>query len=158
MLNYRQEEMEYRIANFEESLTSKIVSMWRPSKQLAVGQEDIHSIEEDIDFINEVLSKDNTIRLVIDSNQKVLAMIAFNSTSVSQLYVDIDCINQGIGSKLLQLVKDQAADTLELYTYQRNEIAKSFYQKHGFVEVGRNYENELNLPDVKLRWERASTL
>ncbi len=146
---------EFYIIDFKESLTEKIVSMWRPSKKLAVGQEDIHSFEEDIEFIKNVLSKENTLKLAMDpKSEKVIGMIAFTKNTIAQLYIDVDCLNQGLGTKLLNLAKEQAVDKLELFTFQRNKMARKFYEKNGFVEIGRNYENELNLPDIKYCWEK----
>jgi len=151
--------MVYDIINFEESLIEKIALMWRPSKELAFGQEDIHSFEENVHFIKNVLSKENTILLAIESNsEKVLGMIAFTTKTIAQLYIDIDYLNHGIGTKLLDRAKEKSDDKLELFTFQRNDIARNFYEKHGFKEVGRNYKNELNLPDIKYRWEKITSI
>jgi len=147
--------MEYSIINFEESLTEKMALMWRSSKELAFGQEDIHSFEENVHFIKNVLSKENTILLAIKPNsEKVLGMIAFTTTTIAQLYVNADYLNHGIGTKLLNIAKEKSEDKLELFTFQRNDIARNFYEKHGFTEIGRNYKNELNLPDIKYEWTK----
>lgn len=147
--------MKFNIINYDESLTAQIVSMWRPSKELATGQEDIHSFEEDVQFIKNVLSKENKILLATAlKSEKVIGMIAFSPQKVAQLYVDIDYLNLGIGTTLLNLAKEQSTGKLELFTFQINKIARSFYEKNGFIEIGRNYENELNLPDIKYRWEK----
>lgn len=149
--------MKFNIINYDESLTEQIVSMWRPSKELAFGQEDIHSFEEDVQFIKNVLSKENKILLATTlRSEQVLGMIAFTSETIAQLYTDIEHLNLGIGTTLLNIAKEQSTGKLELFTFQINKIGRSFYEKHGFVEVGRNYENELNLPDIKYRWEKPS--
>jgi len=149
--------MKFNVINYDESLTEQIVSMWRPSKELAFGQEDIHSFNEDVRFIKDVLSKENKILLATALNsEQVIGMIAFTPKTIAQLYVDIEYLNLGIGTTLLNIAKEQATDKLELFTFQSNKIARSFYEKNGFVEIGRNYENELNLPDIKYRWEKQS--
>jgi len=148
--------LRYNIINFEESFIEKLVLMWRSSKQLAFGQADIHSFEENVQFIKNVLSKENTILLAIELNsEKVLDMIAFTTKTIAQLYVDINYLNHGIGSKLLDVAKEQSEGKLELFTFQRNDKARNFYKKHGFTEVGRNYKNELNLPDIKYEWRKT---
>lgn len=56
---------------------------------------------------------------------------------VGALYVDSQHVGKGIGSKLLEKVKELYADKdiyLEVTTY--NMRAKDFYQKHGFVFTG----------------------
>ena len=147
--------MNYSIVDFKESLTEQMVSMWRPSKKLATGQEDIHSFEEDIQFIKNVLSKENDILLAIEpQKEKVIGFIAFSTEMIAQLYVDIEYLNLGIGTQFLEIAKERSNGALELFCFQRNQIARSFYEKNGFTEIGRNFENELNLPDIKYRWEK----
>ncbi len=149
-------EMKYRLIEYEDSLTEQVVNMWRPSKELATGQKDIHSFEEDVHFIKNILSKDHQILLALqDESDKVLAMMAYTKDSIAQLYVDVNHLNYGIGTRLLNIAKQQTETQLDLFTFQRNDIARKFYEKHGFVEIGRNYENELNLLDIKYRWTKT---
>ena len=83
--------MNYKIIDYEESFIEKVVLMWRPSKKLAFGQDDIHSFDDDIQFIKNILSKENIILLAIESKSKeVLGMIAFTDKTISQLYVNIN--------------------------------------------------------------------
>jgi len=146
--------MKIKIIDYKNSLIEKIVLMWRPSKRLAFGQEDIHSFDEDVQFIKNILSKENTILLATElESEKIIGMIAFTTEIISQLYVDVEYLNLRIGTKLLKLAKEQSNGKLELFTFQRNQMARNFYEKHGFIEIGRNYENELNLPDIKYRWQ-----
>ena len=61
---------------------------------------------------------------------------------------------QGLGKALLDHAKSRHP-TLELWTFQANEGARRFYAREGFHEVElTDGDNEENLPDVRLRWER----
>ncbi len=62
----------------------------------------------------------------------------------------------GVGKALLDHAK-QGRDRLELWTFQANDGARRFYRREGFQEVEMtDGDNEENLPDVLLRWERTS--
>ncbi len=41
---------------------------------------------------------------------------------------------------------------LTLYTFEVNENAQRFYEKHGFKVIGKGHENEENLPDIQYEW------
>jgi len=141
--------------DYNESHVEEIVRMWRPSTRMAFGQESIHSPEDDVRFIKNELSKKFTILLAREEvNDRIIGMIAFSKDFVSQLYIDVDFLNQGIGTHLLNIAKERSSGILELFTFQRNQPAIDFYEKNGFFEIGRNFENELNLPDIKYCWKK----
>ena len=60
---------------------------------------------------------------------------------------------QGIGTVLLQKAREHSPGELRLFTFRRNEAARAFYAKHGFVAVafGVSPAPELE-PDVEYRW------
>lgn len=82
----------------------------------------------------------------------MVGIVAFNSDELNQLYVANDQQGKGIGEILLNLAKEHSGGSLFLYTFEINKKAQRFYEKHGFVEIGRGYENEENLPDIKYEW------
>lgn len=60
-----------------------------------------------------------------------------------------------IGSRLLAWAKEQSAGSLWLYTFDRNAIARAFYEKHGFRIVARGFEPQWKLADVRYEWAAA---
>lgn len=144
---------EIRICRYESSFAEETVAMWRSSKESAIGQKEIHSFESHVHFLNHILPQDYEIWLALDSG-RVVGMVAFNADELSQLYVANDHQGKGIGAALLNLAKEGSGGSLFLYTFEINTQAQRFYEKHGFVEVGRGYENEENLPDIKYEWRR----
>jgi GNAT superfamily N-acetyltransferase len=77
---------------------------------------------------------------------------------VEQLYVAPGWTGRGIGSRLLASAQAQQ-DALELWVFESNVAARRFYERHGFVEVGRTdgEGNEERAPDVRYRWQRAAS-
>jgi GNAT superfamily N-acetyltransferase len=82
-------------------------------------------------------------------------IIAFREGWIEQLYVVPAAQGRGIGTELLEVAK-RVSDRLELWTFQRNTPARSFYEARGFELVGatdgsRNEERE---PDARYLWLR----
>jgi ribosomal protein S18 acetylase RimI-like enzyme len=130
---------------------NQTVEMWRDSKERAIGQKEIHSFENHQNFLNNILAKQYQIDLAL-IDDKVVGMIAYNEGEISQLYIHIDYQGNGIGQSLLDKVKEQSSGRLTLYTFEVNENAQRFYEKNGFIIIGRGHENEENLPDIQYEW------
>ena len=85
----------------------------------------------------------------------MIGMIAFRKDWIDQLYVLREAQGRGVGTELLQ-VAQRAFDRLQLWTFQRNDGARRFYQARGFALVretdgARNEEKE---PDALYLWAR----
>ncbi|MGZ9586591.1 GNAT family N-acetyltransferase [Paenibacillus marinisediminis] len=139
------------ITQYNPKYAEQTVKMWRDSKEKALGQKEIHSVEDHIYFLNHILPEQFQIELVL-IDEKVVGMIAYNESEINQLYIHIDYQGIGIGQTLINKVKDKSSGKLTLYTFEVNEIAQRFYEKHGFKVIGRGHENEENLSDIQYEW------
>lgn len=142
------------IIPYESKYAEETVEMWRNSKEQAIGQKEIHSFKNHVSFLNEILIKEYQVYLALIDG-KVAGMIAFHDTEISQLYIHQDYQGMGIGKLLLKLAKEQAKESLQLYTFEVNKRAQSFYEKNGFEIIGSGYENEENLPDILYQWKKG---
>jgi len=145
--------LEIKVSKFDPKYAEPTVKMWRDSKERAIGQAEIHSFESHLYFIKHILSEKYQIDLAF-IDEKVVGMIAYNETEISQLYIHIDHQGMGIGQTLLHKVKAQASGKLTVYTFEVNKNAQRFYEKNGFEMIGRGNENEENLPDIRYEWKR----
>ena len=94
------------ITKYIPSYAEQTVVMWRDCKERAIGQKEIHSFENHINYLNHILPEQYQIDLaLIDGN--VVGMIAYNEREISQLYIHIDYQGIGIGRTLLNKVKEQ---------------------------------------------------
>lgn len=86
---------------------------------------------------------------------KLAGLIAFREDWIDQLYVLPNAQRRRIGSQLLQKAKDTFA-RLHLWTFQRNQPARRFYQARGFVLVRETDGdgNEEREPDALYLWTR----
>lgn len=127
--------------------------MWRDSKANALGVEDTHTVEQHLYFLNEILTQENTVYLaLLEKSESVVGMMATDGRFLNQLYIHNDYQRVGIGSKLLELAKELSAGKLQLYTFEINQGARAFYERHGFIAIGRGSDNEENLPDILYEW------
>lgn len=70
------------------------------------------------------------------------------------LYLDLAHTGRGIGAELLAHAKARRPDGFSLWTFQENEGARRFYERHGLhaVELGDGSGNEEGVPDVRYAW------
>ena len=75
---------------------------------------------------------------------------------IAHLYVEPAAHGRGYGSALVELAKTRSLGSLQLWAFQRNTRARSFYAQRGFAAVayGDGSTNEEREPDVLYRWRR----
>ncbi|GAB7023412.1 GNAT family N-acetyltransferase [Salidesulfovibrio brasiliensis] len=100
------------------------------------------------EFIEKWESKDLAGRLarrawpefsVAERNGRVCGVVQVQDAHLAELWVAPECIQQGIGSKLLAyaewLAYARGFDTASLFVYDINVTARQFYRKHGWAVV-----------------------
>ncbi len=140
------------IVPYQPEYAEKTVRMWRDSKCEAIGQPEIHSFENHVYFLNQLLPENFQVKITIE-DEEVAGMIAYNGTEINQLYIHGDYQGKGLGRRLLDIAKEQSSGRLTLYTFEVNKKAQQFYEKNGFRIIGRGHENEENLPDMLYEWK-----
>jgi ribosomal protein S18 acetylase RimI-like enzyme len=91
---------------------------------------------------------------VADAGGRIVGMMVLDEDGIDQLYVDPAWHGRGIGSRLVELAKRRRPDGLALYTFQVNDRARRFYERHGFLATwfGDGSANEERQPDVRYEW------
>lgn len=145
------EKVDIKVIEYNPVYAEDTVLMWRQSKARAIGQKEIHSFDDHVFFLNNILNRDNEIYIAIDKN-KVVGIIAFNENEINQLYIHNDYQGKGLGKRLLELARANSKGRLTLFTFEVNNKAQRFYENNGFKVIGRGYENEEKLDDIKYEW------
>ncbi|RDG36699.1 GNAT family N-acetyltransferase [Streptomyces corynorhini] len=85
----------------------------------------------------------------------VVGLLVLNGGELKQLYLDPSWRGRGLGDQLMALAKQRQPDGLVLWTFQVNEAAQRFYERHGFIAVQRTdgLRNEEREPDVRYVWQ-----
>lgn len=125
--------------------------MWRTSFEAALGITDPHPLAEQRAYLMDVVVPVNRVMVALDG-QRIVAFIAASDDQVALLYVHPDCQRRRIGSRLLQWAKDQSTGRLSLFTFDRNHLARRFYEARGFRAVSHGFEQHWQLPDVRYEW------
>ena len=116
----------------------------------------LHTPEEDRWFYRERVFTGCQVHGAFEGGALV-AIIAFRTDWIDQLYVLPEVQGRGVGSELLRVAK-RAFDCLQLWTFQRNLSARRFYEARGFalVEETDGSRNEEKEPDARYLWTRAA--
>ena len=96
------------------------------------------------------------------AERDIIGIIAFRPGWIDQLYVLPHCQGQGVGKALLGVATARSS-SLQLWTFQKNTLARRFYEANGFVAVEQTdgSANEEREPDVLYLWladQRSQTL
>jgi ribosomal protein S18 acetylase RimI-like enzyme len=141
------------VVDYIPSHAHELVRMWRDSFERALGIVDPHPLAEQQQYLEELVVAENRVHVVLDeSTSTIVGFMAATPKKISQLYVHVNHQNQGIGSLLINLAKQQSCGRLRLFTFKVNENAQRFYERHGFKVVGRGFEEEWQLEDIEYEW------
>ncbi len=88
------------------------------------------------------------------ADERVVGLMAVSFSMVEQLYLAPDWIGRGLGRRLIELAKTRRPTGLELFCFQANQRARSFYEHHGFLAVatGDGSNNQEHQPDIRYAW------
>lgn len=90
---------------------------------------------------------------VATRGKAILGFLAMKPGWIDHLYLAPDATGNGLGSRFVELAKSEQPAGLDLWTFQSNAGARSFYMRHGFIEVARtDGDNEEGEPDVRCAW------
>jgi GNAT superfamily N-acetyltransferase len=117
----------------------------------------LHTPEQDQRFFQERVFKTCEVWGAFGAKE-LMGIIAFRPDWIDQLYVLPRAQGNGVGTKLLRRAQDSFTP-LWLWTFQRNRVARGFYQARGFVLIRETNgaENEEREPDALYRWTREPT-
>ena len=134
---------------------ARVVSLWRASKRKAfpyVAAMQRHSLEDDANHFRNVVAQECQVWLA-EGGGEVLGLLALDGDLIDQLFVRIDAQREGVGSALLRKARERSPAGLRAYTFQKNNAARAFFEKHGFrvVRAGVSPPPE-NEPDLEYAW------
>jgi GNAT superfamily N-acetyltransferase len=88
----------------------------------------------------------------------VRGFMVLTEDEVLYLYLDVGWTGRGIGTALLDHAKKRRPGGFTLWTFQQNDGARRFYERHGLtaIEFTEGAGNEERMPDVRYRWTSSS--
>ena len=143
---------EFNIVAFEERYALETVKMWRASMEHALSIKDTHSWDEQLAYLRHLVQEYSVYLALEAQTSRVVGLVVYGGTELDQLYIHIDYQRRGIGTQLLNLAKSQSPGKLQLYTFEVNKKAQSFYEKHGFEVIRRGVEARSGMADIRYEW------
>ncbi len=115
----------------------------------------IHTAAEEIMYADQMI--DAGWVNVARKDGKVVGFLARWDHEIVALYVLPDEHDNGIGTALLNVAKEDCAH-LGLWSYQANSAATRFYDKRGFKQVARTdgSSNDVGLADIRFEWAKGA--
>jgi ribosomal protein S18 acetylase RimI-like enzyme len=109
--------------------------------------------EEVVRWVREIVLTECQVWIASRGDQ-VLGYAALDGDVLDHLYLRPGARRQGIGTLLLDVVREHSPRGLRLHVFQQNSGARAFYERHGFTVLDTNdgSRNMENLPDMTLRW------
>ena len=143
------------IVAYRPEYRDALVDLWRASFALGVGKPVPNPVDDHRRFFDEHMLVEAAVHLAL-RGAELVAFGAFTPESVVQLYVHVDHLAQGIGTRLLDVAKANSSGKLWLYTFVTNANAQRFYERHGFAVVERGFEPVMQLGDLRYEWTRTN--
>ena len=131
-----------------------IAEIWLASFKATYGFPPAHPDDDVRAWVADVLLPETDTWIAEEERGVANGFISIGEGSIEQLYVSPGWTGRGIGSRLVRLAQARRPAGLELWTFQVNDGARRFYERHGFraVELTDGAGNEERQPDVRYVW------
>jgi ribosomal protein S18 acetylase RimI-like enzyme len=144
-----------QIVPYRPEFRERLVALWRASFAHGVGRPVPNPVDDHLRYFDEHVLVETHVKLALLDGD-LAGFGAFTPESVMQLYVHVDHLGRGIGSRLLAHAKAASSGKLWLYTFVTNLAAQRFYERHGFEIVERGFEPVMQLGDLRYEWKRGA--
>ena len=147
-------EVTLRPATAEDALT--LADLYTAARVAAVPAMPpaIHSNSEDRAWFAARLADGKHEAWLALEGDEVLGYALFTDSWLDHLFIRPDRLGHGIGTLLLDVVKSLRPEGFCLWVFEQNERARSFYLRHGLVDLERTdgSGNEERTPDIRMAW------
>jgi GNAT superfamily N-acetyltransferase len=118
---------------------------------------EMHTDEETRQWMQNVVFTQNEVWVAEQNTEqgfRVVGFMALHQNWLEHLYVESEMQGRGIGSLLLEQAKRLRPTGFQLWVFQRNDWARSFYKARGLslVKLTDGHHNEEREPDALYQW------
>jgi GNAT superfamily N-acetyltransferase len=112
----------------------------------------LHTPEEDRAFVGAFVAGEEV--WLAEEGGRVVGFAALAEDELLQMHVFADAQNRGIGSDLFRQATERRPRGFTLWTFQKNDGARRFYERHGcrVRQLTDGAGNEEREPDIQYEW------
>ncbi|MDL4864309.1 N-acetyltransferase [Halomonas elongata] len=138
------------IRAYREADIDQVLDIWLSASIKAHGFVDPSFWESKVDEMRDrYIPASETF--VYERNDQVVGFYSLFEDTLAAIFVDPDLQGQGIGTTLLDDAKDRREE-LRLTVYRENAPSVRFYEKHGFVPLGEQVDENTGHAEIVMRY------
>ena len=107
--------------------------------------------KDNYEYVKDILPKADIYVYILD--EQVVGFVGVNNNYVEGIFVDINNQHSGIGTSLLDRIKENK-DSLTLNVYKKNANAIKFYEKNNFIITSENIDEDTNEIEYTMTWSK----
>ena len=107
--------------------------------------------KDNYEYVKDILPKADIYVYILD--EQVVGFVGVNNNYVEGIFVDINNQHSGIGTSLLDRIKENK-DNLTLNVYKKNAKAIKFYEKNNFIITSENIDKDTNEIEYTMTWSK----
>ena len=107
--------------------------------------------KDNYEYVKDILPKADIYVYILD--EQVVGFVGVNNNYVEGIFVDINNQLSGIGTSLLDRIKENK-DSLTLNVYKKNANAIKFYEKNNFIITSKNIDKDTNEIEYTMTWSK----
>lgn len=139
------------IRKFEKNDINVIMQIWKNENIQAHDFISKEYWESNYNFVKEILPKAEIYVYII--KERIVGFIGLNNTYIEGIFVDQSSHCQGIGTALLNKVKE-IRNNFTLNVYKKNKKAINFYKKNDFLIIAENIDKNTNETEYTMAWNK----
>ncbi|RAW05953.1 N-acetyltransferase [Halomonas elongata] len=138
------------IRTYREEDIDQVLDIWLSASVKAHGFVDPAFWESKVDEMRDrYIPASETF--VYERNDRVVGFYSLFEDTLAAIFVDPDLQGQGIGAALLDDAKGRREE-LRLTVYRENAPSVRFYEKHGFVPLGEQVDENTGHAEIVMRY------
>lgn len=139
------------IRRFEKSDISAVMEIWENENIRTHNFIKKEYWKNNYEYVKDILPNADIYVYILDKH--IVGFIGVNNNYIEGIFVDINNQHSGIGTSLLDKVKEDK-ENLTVSVYKKNTNAIKFYEKNNFIIISENIDESTNEIEYTMTWKK----
>ena len=139
------------IRKFEKNDINDIMKIWKNENIRTHNFIEKEYWKNNYEYVREILPNADIYVYIL--NEHIVGFVGVNNNYIEGIFVDINNQNSGIGTSLLEKIKEDK-ESLTLSVYKKNANAIKFYEKNNFIITSENIDKNTNEIEYTMTWKK----